>query len=191
MKTIRTLIVDDEPPARQRLRWLLRDAADIEIVAEAADGEAAVRGLVELRPDLIFLDVQIPPPDGVEVLRATREEHLPCTIFTTAFSRHAVEAFELDAVDYLLKPFDAGRLGLSLDRARARLASGAPDTGLASLLSRSSPRPPECYLVKDGESYTVVRPADIRWAESAGNYMVLHTTSGNRVLRRTVAALAA
>ena len=191
MKLIRTLIVDDEPPALHRLRWLLRDAPDIEIVAEAGDGESALCAIAQLRPDLLFLDVQIPAPDGLGVLRAAREDWLPCTIFTTAFSQHAVQAFELNAIDYLLKPFDAERLATALARARERLAAGGEDARLAGFVERSAPRAPECYLVKDGESYTVVRPAEIVWAESAGNYMVLHTAGGNRILRRTVAALSA
>ncbi len=191
MRPIRTLIVDDEPPALNRLRWLLRDAPDIEIVAEAGDGESALCAIARLRPDLLFLDVQIPAPDGLAVLRAAREDWLPCTIFTTAFSQHAVQAFELNAIDYLLKPFDAERLALALGRARERLAAGGEDARLAGFVERAASRAPECYLVKDGESYTVVRPADIVWAESAGNYMVLHTPGGNRILRRTVAALSA
>lgn len=191
MKPIRTLIVDDEPPALQRLRWLLRDASDIDIVASAGDGESAIHAIAELKPDLLFLDVQIPEPDGLGVLRAAREHHLPCTIFTTAFSQHAVQAFELNAIDYLLKPFDADRLQIALGRARARLEAGGGDPGLAGFVERAASRAPGCYLVKDGESYTIVRPPEIIWAESAGNYMVLHTQGGNRILRRTVAALAA
>jgi len=107
---IRTLIVDDEPLARDKLRHKLSEEPDLEIVGEAGNGEEAIRAIGELRPHLVFLDVQMPPPNGLEVLRAVRDEWLPCTIFTTAHAQHAVEAFELHAVDYLLKPFNEERL---------------------------------------------------------------------------------
>lgn len=107
---IRTVIVDDEAPARSRLRRLLAPEADLEIIAEAGNGDDAIRLIGEERPDLLFLDVQMPAPDGLAVLRAVRGEWLPCTIFTTAFAEHAVAAFELHALDYLLKPYSAERL---------------------------------------------------------------------------------
>jgi two-component system, LytTR family, response regulator len=192
MKTIRTLLVDDEPPARDRLRRLLKKHKDIEIVGEAADGEAAICAIAEHRPDLLFLDIQMPAPDGLAVLRAVRDDWLPCTIFTTAHAQHAVTAFELHALDYLLKPYTTDRFNAALDRARARFAAGSdgPDERVTALVAANEPRIAiERFLVKNGERYTIVRTRDILWAEAAGNYMVLHTTNGNHVLRRTVNAL--
>jgi two-component system, LytTR family, response regulator len=192
MKTIRTMLVDDEPPARERLRRLLKKHKDVELVAEATDGESAICAIAEHQPDLLFLDIQMPAPDGLTVLRTVRDDWLPCTIFTTAHAEHAVTAFELHALDYLLKPYTAERLAAALDRARARFASGAtnPDERVAALVATSEPRTViERFLVKNGERYTIVRARDILWAEAAGNYMVLHTTNGNHVLRRTVNSL--
>lgn len=192
MKAIRALMVEDEPPARDRLRRLLSRHADVTIVAEAGDGETAICAIAEHRPDLLFLDVEMPAVNGLEVLRAVRDVWLPCTIFTTAYAEHAVAAFELHALDYLLKPFSADRLNAALDRARARFGAGAsgPDERVASLIAGpGAPPPAERVLVKNADRYTVVRTQDILWAEAAGNYIVLHTAAGNEVLRRTMNAL--
>jgi two-component system, LytTR family, response regulator len=189
---IRTCIVDDEIPARARVRRLLVRESDIEIVGEAASGDEAIRLVGELHPDLLFLDVQMPPPDGLAVLRAIRDEWVPCTVFTTAHSEHAVAAFELHALDYLLKPFTQERFRAALDRVRRQLAQASGDGGRidAYLQSAAVARlPVERFLVKTNERYLVVRAADIEWVEAAANYVVLHTATGNHVLRRTLAAL--
>lgn len=194
MKTIRTVLVDDEPPARERLRRLLKKHKDVEVIAEATDGETAICAIAEHRPDLVFLDVQMPAPDGLAVLRTVREDWLPCTIFTTAHAEHAVAAFELHALDYLLKPYTAERLAASLERARQRLALGpkGADERVEALVNAAVPRScVERFLVKNGERYAIVRARDIVWAEAAGNYMVLHTPHGNHVVRRTVNSLEA
>src|SRR5262245_48515982 len=117
--SIRTLIVDDEPLARQRLRNLLQRDADIEIIGECADGRQAVATVEELRPDLLFLDVQMPLLDGFGVLEALGVEQLPAVIFVTAHDRYALRAFEVHALDYLLKPFDRDRFHKALQRAKA------------------------------------------------------------------------
>lgn len=192
MSPLRTLIVEDEPPARDRLRRLLGRHPDVEIVGEPADGDQAVCAIAELRPDLLFLDVELPVMDGRAVLRAVRDEWLPCTIFTTAYAEHAVEAFELHAVDYLLKPFSVQRFDAALERARSRFgaAPAGRDSRLAALLAGPGALPTVSrFLVKSGERYSVVRAQDITRAEAAGNYIVLHTPSGNHILRRTVNAL--
>lgn len=194
MSALRTLLVEDEPPARDRLRRLLGRHPDVEVVGEAADGEQAVCAIAELRPDLLFLDVELPVLDGLAVLRAVREDWLPCTIFTTAYAEHAVAAFDLHAVDYLLKPFPVERFDAALERARARFGDGAPghDARVAALLAGPGARPTvNRFLVKNGERYAVVRAQDVLRAEAAGNYIVLRTTAGNHVLRRTVNALEA
>jgi two-component system LytT family response regulator len=123
--TVRALIVEDEPPARQRLRELLDDVPWVSVVGEAADGAAAVRAIDALEPDLVFLDIQLPECTGLQVLE--RAAHSPAVIFTTAYGEHAVAAFELEALDYLLKPFGRARLAAALERARRALAAGAPE----------------------------------------------------------------
>lgn len=193
---IRTLIVDDEPPARNRLRRLLTPEPDLEIVGEAGNGDDAIQLIGELRPALLFLDVQMPAPDGLAVLRAVRDEWLPCTIFTTAHAEHAVAAFELHALDYLLKPYTPERLASAVVRARQHLgaAGGAgSDARVNALLTELTPAaaPAERLLVKNNSRYLVVRTADIQWVEAAANYVVLHTAAGNHVLRRSITALEA
>jgi two-component system LytT family response regulator len=175
------------------LRRLLAAEADVKLVGEAANGEDAVRLIAELRPALLFLDVQMPPPDGLAVLRAVRDEWLPCTIFTTAHAEHAVAAFELHALDYLLKPFSVERLADALQRARVRLAQdpAASDPRVAALVATPASEPLERLLVKSGERYVVVRAADIEWVEAASNYVVLHTPQGRHILRRSLSALEA
>lgn len=192
-KVIRTLIVDDEPPARVKLRTLLGAESAIEVCGEASNGDDAIRLIGELRPDLLFLDVSMPAPDGLAVLRAVRGEWLPCTIFTTAHSAHAVEAFELHALDYLLKPYSRARFAAALARARDEIARRANEGATkvdALLRDTAGPAVPvERFLVKTNERYQVVRAADIVWVEAAANYVVLHTAAGRPVLRRTLAAL--
>ncbi len=185
------LIVDDEPPARARVRALLAAEPDITPAGEAGDGESAIRLVGELRPDLLFLDVEMPPPHGLDVLRAVRAEWLPVVIFTTAHAAHAVEAFEAAALDYLLKPYSAERFARAVARARERLrARPAGDDVLAGALAARA-APLERFLAKTGDRHVVVRADDIRWVEAAANYVILHTAEGRPILRRTLSALEA
>lgn len=191
---LRTLIVDDEAPARARVRRFLSDAHDVEIVGEAGNGDDAIRAIGELRPQLLFLDVQMPAPDGIAVLRAVRNEWLPCTIFTTAHAEHAVAAFELHALDYLLKPYSRERFASALERARQQLSAKPPDgqdSRVAALIKdeKIAHLPVERFLVHNNERYVVVRTSDIESVEAAANYVVLHTRDGNHILRRTLSTL--
>lgn len=195
MSRIRTLIVDDEPPARAKIKNFLGSEDDVEIIGEAGNGDDAIRLIGELRPDLLFLDIQMPATDGVSVLRAVKDEWLPCTIFTTAYAEHAVEAFTLHALDYLLKPYSRERFSDALARARKALAtSDHPSEGdkrIAAALNEPmlAAKPTERFLVKTNDRYIVVRAAEVAWIEAASNYVVLHSTSGNHVLRKSLAAL--
>jgi len=140
---IRTLIVDDEPLARQRIRLLLGEAPDMEIIGECADGHADVITLERDTPDLLFLDVQMPGLDGFGVLTALRADAMPVVIFTTAFDQYAVRAFEAHALDYLLKPFKPARFEDALARARTALATrhgGGAAQGLLELISLQNGR---------------------------------------------------
>jgi two-component system, LytTR family, response regulator len=194
--SIRTLIVDDEPLARERIRTLLSDESDVEIVAECADGQEAVAVIKKLSPDLLFLDVQMPGLGGFEVLRALGKEQLPLVIFVTAYDQHALKAFEVHALDYLLKPFKQARFKETVQRARATLASkqaGAISQNLLDLLGGARPEREREHLariaVRDGERVVFVKTAQVEYAEAAGNYVVLHVGKENHVVRETLTAL--
>jgi two-component system LytT family response regulator len=186
---LRILIADDEPPALARLRGLLSAETGVELVGEARDGTEAIRLIGELHPDLVFLDIEMPAPNGLDVLRAVRDEWLPLAIFLTAHREHALDAFSLEAFDYLLKPCPPARLSDTLNRARARLATRAAGPADADTPPPAATGPLERFLVKNGERYHVVRADEIEWVEAAANYAILHTSSGNHILRRTLTAL--
>lgn len=187
------LIVDDEPLARRKLRRLLRAAVDFEVVAEAANGAEAIEAMTALRPDVVFLDVQMPQIDGLDVIRAVPEAELPLVVFVTAYSRHAVKAFELQALDYLVKPFDKRRFAGTLQRVRERLAAADPQVAkrlLAALESmRSAPVYLDRVLVRDSGSATLVPVGRIDWIEAYGNYVKLHTGDTTHLLRESMKAL--
>jgi two-component system LytT family response regulator len=197
---VRALIVDDEPLARQRLRTLLKGESDIEVVGECADGQEAVAAIRELQPHLLFLDVQMPVLDGFGVLEALGAETLPAVIFVTAYDSYAIRAFEVNALDYLLKPFDRDRFRKALERARAQIeqAEGeprrpAPLTGeqLSLLLGEGQPgRSGRQFLdrlvIKSGGRVFFLRAEEIDWIEAAGNYLRLHVGSDMHLLRDTM-----
>jgi two-component system LytT family response regulator len=189
--TLRVLIVDDEPLARQRLQRILRDEEDIELLASCADGPAAVAAILEQRPDLLFLDVQMPGMSGFDVLAAVGAKRMPVVIFVTAHDRFALQAFEAEAVDYLLKPFGAERVQKSLERARDFLAGGARRkleqqySGLLRATSAVRERP--CILVKKRERVIVLHPEEIDFVEACGDYVRLRAGAEAHLLRGTLA----
>ena len=192
---IRALIVDDEALARARLRKLLAGTTDLEIVGECANGPEAIAFIREHRPDMMFLDVQMPEVSGFDVLRALGPELWPAVIFVTAHDRHAMEAFEVHALDYLLKPFTQARLLEAVQRVRQHLEVRTLETTnrqLANLLAET--KPDRAYLnriaVKNGHETLFVRIEEVDYVESAANYAVLHTRAGNQVLRETLTNLA-
>jgi two-component system, LytTR family, response regulator len=191
---IRALIVDDEPLARRRLKRLLRTASDVVIVGEAASGEAAVAEIAAQRPDLLFLDIQLPELDGFEVLTAVDDRRPPVVVFTTAYSEHAVRAFDRHALDYLLKPIEDTRLQETLRRTRATLsqhdASGVP-AALAKFLADWQTRAGylERLAVRDRGRIRIVRIEAIDWLESADNYVSLHAGRRTYLVRHTIKAL--
>lgn len=191
---IRALIVDDEPLARERLRQLLEAEPDVEIVGECGDGTDAVAAIERDEPDLVFLDVQMPELDGFGVLEAVPESKLPEVIFVTAFNQHAVRAFEVHAIDYLLKPFDRDRFRTALDRARRRLEpaqAGELNQKLAALLAeiRPEPRTVDRLAIKSSGKVVFVKAADIDWIEAADNYVNLHVGKESHLLRETMASI--
>jgi two-component system, LytTR family, response regulator len=194
MKKIRTLIVDDEPLARERLASLLMTEQDIEIVGQCRDGEEAVAAIVDHEPDLVFLDVQMPQMNGFEVIEAVGGDRMPLVIFVTAFDQHALRAFQVRALDYLLKPFDRERFKEALDRARRQVEReetgdlGRRLLALVKDLRRDQPRA-ERLVVKSGGRLFFLRADEIDWVEAAGNYVRLHVGTTSHLLRETMNAI--
>ena len=190
---LRIVIADDEPLARQRIRTLLASETDVEIVAECPDGAETVAAIAEHRPDLLFLDVQMPRLGGFGVLEVLEPETMPAVIFTTAHDEHAVRAFEVHALDYLLKPFKESRFRQALERARAHLAARrdpSPDARLASLLAQlraghGGPR----ILVKNPDRIFFLRADQIDHVETAGNYVLVHAGAERHLVRETMTAM--
>lgn len=178
---MRILIVDDERPARDRLRRMLALESGIEAIEEAADAHSALRRIPEFRPDALLLDIQMPELSGID-LAASLPDPAPLIVFVTAHDEHAVRAFDANAIDYLLKPFDQERLRRALARLRQRLAAG--DAVGQALPVRQ-------LLVAERGGTRVVPVADIDWLETADNYVVLHTAHGAPLLRHTLTALLA
>ncbi len=184
---IRALIVDDESIARKGLRTLLRDDEDIAIVGEAPNGRRAVTAIRELRPSLVFLDVQMPELDGFGVIDEVGVDAMPATIFVTAYDQYALAAFEVHAVGYLLKPFDRDRFARTLQHAKKRLAQPA-DQGLGpealKMLDalRSQRRYTDRLLVNTDGRIIIVKTVDLRWIEAADNYVRLHVGTGSGYL---------
>jgi len=178
---MRLLIVDDERPARAKLRHLLARHAGIE-VEEAGDGIEALARIAAFRPDALLLDIEMPELSGIE-LAASLPEPAPLVVFVTAHERYAADAFDAEAIDYLLKPYDATRLARALERLNKRLALGsAPAPALP-------PATLEQLVVSERGVTRVVRVADIQWVETADNYVVVHTAGGSPLLRQTLAGL--
>jgi two-component system LytT family response regulator len=192
---LRALVVDDEPLARQRIRHLLRRASDIEVAGECANGLEAVKAIEDLAPDLVFLDIQMPELDGFGVVEAIGADRMPPTLFVTAYDQHALRAFEVHALDYLLKPFSPGRFHEALDRARRwclRPAAGqGPDLeGLLAGLRKERPWV-DRLLVKQGDRHVLVRTAALQWIEAEDNYVRLHVEGTSHLLRQTMTGLLA
>ena len=178
---IRTLVVDDDPLSRTRIRTLLEREGDIHVVGECADGAEAIPRILGERPELVFLDVQMPGVDGFGVVDAVGAERMPVTVFATAYVEFALRAFEACALDYLLKPFDEERFGRALARAReaARARRSAHDPRLEALMrilqAPARPEYPQLMAVKSGDQYRFVEVGEIDWIEADGNYIRLHT----------------
>lgn len=191
---IRVLIVDDEPLAREGMRELLVRESDIEIVAECRDGFEALLALESAEIDLLFLDVQMPELNGFEVLAAMPSERVPAVIFVTAYDAHALRAFEVHAVDYLLKPLETERFRVALNRAREQMKWRAGQTlpkNFAELLSRlhMERKHLERVLVKTGGRLWVVKTQEIEWIEAEADYACLHVQGKKHLLRETLSAL--
>lgn len=198
---LKALIVDDEPLARGRLRALLKTEPEVELIGECGDGEMAVEAIQTNPPDLVFLDVQMPGLDGFGVIRKVGVERMPAVIFTTAFDQYALPAFEVHAIDYLLKPFDRERFSSAVAAVRKRLAGGRKGVAgggndpvalagaLASALAamREKEAWPDRIAIKGVNRIHLIRLSEVRYIEAAGNYLHLHAgTAEPFVLRETL-----
>lgn len=193
MTTLRAVIVDDEPLARERIRTLLAENPDWTVAAECGDGIEAVETIGREHPDLVFLDIQMPELDGFEVLEALGPAAVQAVIFITAFDEFALRAFEVSAVDYLLKPIDPSRFEQALSRARERLEKKRSDPGnqFEQLMEfwRSQRSFASRFVVRDGGKITFVRVSDVDWIDAAGNYVRLHAAGREYLVRDTMKAV--
>jgi two-component system LytT family response regulator len=212
--TIRTLIVDDEPLARRGLELRLRDAADIRIVRQCANGREALAAIAEEAPDLMFLDIQMPGMSGLDLVAQVPQESMPMVVFVTAFDRYAINAFEAHALDYLLKPVDDARLAAALDRVRAQwqqlqavaqreqlmallaevkgngeIADEPAAKGAADSAAGSTRRYATLLPIRSGRETLRLDVATIDWIDAAGDYMCVHADGQTHVLRATMKEL--
>jgi len=196
VKTLRALIVDDEPLARERVASLLAAEPDMEIAGQCRDGREAIEAILHLNPDIVFLDIQMPGADGFEVIKAVGPDRMPIVIFVTAYDQHALRAFEVRALDYLLKPFDRERFQETLGRARSQIEgreSGDLGRRLLALVQDIRPGSPktERLVVKSGGKLFFLRTDEIDWIEASGNYVRVHVGNDSHLLRETMASLEA
>jgi two-component system LytT family response regulator len=190
--TLRVLVADDEPPARRKLLAHLREEADVEVVGEAKDGLEAVTKVAALAPGLVFLDVQMPGLTGLEVVETVGPAAMPPVVFVTAYDEYAVRAFELEALDYLLKPYDAERFRRTMERVRRRLAEpAAAAPSLERLLAALRPRERflDRFVVREDERVLLVPARSVLRLEAEGNYVRIHTLEGSHLLRETLSRL--
>lgn len=197
---IRALVVDDEALARQRIRLLAHDEPELELIGECSNPGEAIAAIERHSPDLVFLDVQMPGMDGFELLTKLPRERLPVVIFTTAYDKHAVRAFEAHALDYLLKPFQPERFKAAVARAQEHLSTKQASSAARGLLDLLAARQPASsapaaaqYLtrltIKADDKVVVIKTADIDSIESAGNYVAVNAGKESHILRETLNAL--
>jgi two-component system LytT family response regulator len=191
---IRALIVDDEPLAREGLKLHLAKDKEVTIVGEAGEGRRAVTMIASLKPDLVFLDVQMPGLDGFQVVEAIAPMHLPAIVFATAYDQYAIKAFEVHAIDYLLKPFSAERFAAALRKAKEDISARGSQDSRRRLLELIADRAGAAahlqrFVIKSGEGYRFVPAADVASFEAQGNYVRLKTGNGHHLLRITMAEL--
>lgn len=195
LKKLKVIIVDDEPLAREKIREMLRGDGEVEIVAECAGGQKAVASIQKSAPDLLFLDIQMPGMDGFEVLKAVPTQDMPYVIFVTAYDQYAVRAFEVYALDYLLKPFDRERFQKALQRAKTlirRDRAGDLSHGILSLIEElkgGSKQHLERLVIKNSGRVQFLKTQDIDWIEAEGNYVRVHVGKEAHLLRETISTL--
>jgi two-component system, LytTR family, response regulator len=193
---IKTLIVDDEPIARERVRRMVREESDIEVIGECGNGAEAAIFINENKLDLVFLDIQMPEMNGFEVLKSIEPNKTPAIIFVTAYDQYAIRAFDVHAIDYLLKPFNRQRFQHSVERAREQIEQsrgGKMDERLALLLAdlKTSKKYLERLVVKSVGRIFFLKTTEVDWIEAAGNYAKLHVGRESHLIRETMNGLEA
>jgi len=185
------LIVDDEPLIRAGIRDGLSAREDIEVAGECGTVSEAVDALRDAEMDLVLLDVELPDGTGFDLIRRIGPERMPAIVFVTAYDKYAIQAFEVNAVDYLLKPFDQGRLVASVDRVRTRLAGSAEALArrLETLMQSREPHWPQTLVVRNGDRFDMVSVTSVDWIEAANNYAVLHCGAVDHVFGETLTSL--
>lgn len=191
MTKIRAMVVDDEAMARERVIGMLRQENDIELIGECSDGQQAVQAIAAQQPDLVFLDVQMPAVDGFGVIQQIGPEKMPAVVFVSAYDEYALRAFEVHAMDYLLKPFSRERFQQTLQHARThveRRRAGDLGKRLMALVQDVKPEPQRLdrLVVKSGGRVFFLRTDDIIWIEAAGNYVRLHLAEDSHLFRETM-----
>jgi two-component system LytT family response regulator len=189
LKKLKILVIDDEQPARSKIQSFLKGEERVEWVMEAEDGREAVEAIIRHRPDLVFLDIQMPGMDGFEVIKAVGLESMPAVVFVTAFDEYAIAAFEVQAVDYLLKPYDQDRFGRSFDRAWERIRSGEENATLFTRLLeevKTESRYLKRILVRKRGRYFFVRTEDVIYVSAEEKYVNIHTQEGKHLIRETL-----
>ena len=181
---MRVLIVDDEAPARDKLRRWLAEQPDIALVGECSDGLEAAASIARLQPDAVFLDIQMPGMSGLEVAAQLEPALAPMLVFVTAYDEHAIKAFDLNAIDYLLKPYDKDRLHKTLDRLRGRRGDAPAASASAIRTARAQTGSSERLLVPQGEQLQLIDASSIHWIEADDNYVHVHTAQARYMLRR-------
>ena len=209
MSKLRTIIVDDEPLARRLIRSMLTEMGNVELVAECRNGREAIAAVHGLKPDLLLLDIKMPGMTGFDVVRELQADVMPMVIFCTAYQRYALDAFDLHAVDYLLKPVDEGRLERAVARAAQRLKSGetsenkSPVIGAIdeialkvagrgesrNIADAETPKESGKLAIKDHDSTVLVAIDDIEWVDAAGDYMCIHIDGETHIVRSTLKSL--
>ena len=189
---LRTLVVDDEPFAREKVRSFLADYPDFEVVGDYEDGEQAACGILTQQPDVVFLDVEIPGKSGLEVVNSLPADSQPSIVVVTAFDRYAVQAFEVEALDYLLKPFNKTRFAQAIKRVRQKAVSlkvGNADSVTLGRLSHSEIADREGVVIKSGSKIIIVRSSSIEWVEAQGDYVMMHAQKAHHLVRETMSMM--
>ena len=190
MEPVRTLIVEDERLARARLLRLLRRRTDVEVAGSASDGDEAVTMIAGIRPELLLLDIQLPSRSGFDILDAFDDHELPFVVFTTAYQEHALRAFEVHALDYLLKPFDEDRLNAAIDRA-VRIVRGAGAFDRAGIRDTFRVAPLSRLVIREPGRILFLDAQEVDWIEAAENYVYLHAGPKRHLVRGTIKSFAA
>lgn len=187
MKKVRTVIVEDEAPAREILKHYLKDYPEIEVLAECADGFSGLKTISELKPDLVFLDIQMPRLTGFELVEVMTEK--PVIIFCTAYDQFAIKAFELNAIDYLLKPFPKDRLKSAILKAFEKIGQKKEDEPSEKALLENMPKPPaplNRIVVRKGNAINLIPVDHLRFVEAQDDYVMIHHTTGKALKQQTM-----